>query len=158
MKRLNDRDSETMSLWLEILKTRVETGEPYIMFKDSVNKNNPLAYAMNNLDVSMTNICTEITLHTDERRDAVLAARKLKAEKLAEEALDIADQADETSNSGVNKARLQVDTRKWMASKLDPENYGDTAKTQVNISLGDLHLQALKHMGKADVILENNGT
>ena len=60
--------------------------------------------------------------HTDERRDAVLAARKLKAEKLAEEALDIADQADETSNSGVNKARLQVDTRKWMASKLDPEN------------------------------------
>ena len=47
-----------------------------------------------------------------------------------------------------------------MASKLDPENYGDTAKTQVNISLGDLHLQALKHMGKADVVvetLENNG-
>ena len=98
--------------------------------------------------------------HTDERRDAVLAARKLKAEKLAEEALEIADEADETSNSGVNKARLQVDTRKWMASKLDPENYGDTAKTQVNISLGDLHLQALKHMGKVEVVetLENNGS
>jgi hypothetical protein len=96
--------------------------------------------------------------HTDERRDAVLKARKLKAEKLAEEALEIADEADETSNSGVNKARLQVDTRKWMASKLDPENYGDTAKTQVNISLGDLHLQALKHMGKVEVVttLENN--
>jgi hypothetical protein len=44
-----------------------------------------------------------------------------------------------------------------MASKLDPENYGDTAKTQVNISLGDLHLQALKHMGKVEPItLENN--
>jgi hypothetical protein len=97
--------------------------------------------------------------HTDERRDAVLKARKLKAEKLAEEALEIADEADETSNSGVNKARLQVDTRKWMASKLDPENYGDTAKTQVNISLGDLHLQALKHMGKVQEVttLENNG-
>ena len=53
---------EAMSLWLDILKTRVETGEPYIMFKDNVNKNNPLAYAMNNLDVTMTNICTEITL------------------------------------------------------------------------------------------------
>jgi hypothetical protein len=47
-----------------------------------------------------------------------------------------------------------------MASKLDPENYGDTAKTQVNISLGDLHLQALKHMGKVEEIttLENNGS
>ncbi len=43
MKRLNDRDSEAMSLWLEILKSRVETGEPYIMFKDNVNKDNPLA-------------------------------------------------------------------------------------------------------------------
>jgi hypothetical protein len=94
--------------------------------------------------------------HTEERRTAVINARKLKAEKLAEEALEIADQVDESSNSGVNKARLQVDTRKWMASKLDPENYGDTAKTQVNINLGDLHLQALKHM-KAEVItLENN--
>ncbi len=52
MKRLNDRDSEAMSLWLEILKSRVETGEPYIMFKDNINKDNPLAYRMNNLDVS----------------------------------------------------------------------------------------------------------
>jgi len=57
MRRLGERDSEAMSVWLEILKTRVETGEPYIMFKDNVNKANPLAYAMNNLDVSMTNIC-----------------------------------------------------------------------------------------------------
>jgi hypothetical protein len=95
--------------------------------------------------------------HTEERRVAVLNARKLKAEKLAEEALEIADQSDETSNSGVNKARLQVDTRKWLAGKLDPEAYGDTAKTQVNISMGDLHLQALKHMGKVEVVtLENN--
>ena len=54
------------NLWLEILKARVETGEPYIMFKDNVNKDNPMAYLMNNLDVSMTNICSEITLHTDE--------------------------------------------------------------------------------------------
>ena len=93
---------------------------------------------------------------TEERRTAVINARKLKAEKLAEEALDIADQVDESSNSGVNKARLQVDTRKWLAGKLDPEAYGDTSKTQVNINMGDLHLQALKHL-KAEVItLENN--
>lgn len=32
MRRLGERDSEAMSTWLEILKTRVETGEPYIMF------------------------------------------------------------------------------------------------------------------------------
>jgi hypothetical protein len=89
---------------------------------------------------------------TEERKEAVLRARKLKAEKLAEDALDIADNADESSNGGVNKARLQVDTRKWMASKLDPDQYGDKQGPAVNISIGDLHLTALKQMNKAEVI------
>jgi lipopolysaccharide biosynthesis regulator YciM len=95
---------------------------------------------------------------TEERKNAVLAARKLKAEKLAEDAMDIADFADGSSSAAVNKARLQVDTRKWMASKLDPEGYGDKSM-EVNISVGDLHLQALKHMGKAieaTEVIENN--
>ena len=89
---------------------------------------------------------------TEERKEAVLRARKLKAEKLAEEALDIADQADETSIGGVNKARLQVETRKWMASKLNPDDFGDKSGPQVNISIGDLHLQALKQINRGEVI------
>ena len=40
----------------------METGEPYIMFKDNVNNANPPAYKKNNLEVTMTNICSEITL------------------------------------------------------------------------------------------------
>ena len=66
MRKLESRDQEVMALWAEILKSRMETGEPYIMYKDNVNKNNPISYMMNNLEVSMTNICTEITLFTDE--------------------------------------------------------------------------------------------
>jgi len=84
MRSLQDRDSEAMSLWLDILKTRVETGEPYIMFKDNVNKNNPLAYAMNNLDVTMTNICTEITLHTDEEHSFICCLSSLNLAKYDE--------------------------------------------------------------------------
>ena len=84
MRKLNDRDEESMSLWLEILKARVETGEPYIMFKDNVNKDNPLAYAMNNLDVSMTNICTEITLHTDEEHSFICCLSSLNLAKYDE--------------------------------------------------------------------------
>jgi ribonucleoside-diphosphate reductase alpha chain len=84
MKRLYDRDSEAMTLWLEILKTRVETGEPYIMFKDNVNKDNPLAYRMNNLNVSMTNICTEITLHTDEEHSFICCLSSLNLAKYDE--------------------------------------------------------------------------
>ena len=84
MRRLQDRDGDAMETWLEILKTRVETGEPYIMFKDNVNKNNPLAYAMNNLDVSMTNICTEITLHTDEEHSFICCLSSLNLAKYDE--------------------------------------------------------------------------
>ena len=84
MRRLGERDSEAMSTWLEILKTRVETGEPYIMFKDNVNKANPLAYAMNNLDVSMTNICTEITLHTDEEHSFICCLSSINLAKYDE--------------------------------------------------------------------------
>jgi ribonucleoside-diphosphate reductase alpha chain len=71
MQRLERRDPEAIELWLEILKSRVETGEPYLMFKDNVNKDNPQAYIKNNLEVSMTNICTEITLHTDEEHSFI---------------------------------------------------------------------------------------
>ena len=84
MRKLNDRDENAMKLWLEILKARVETGEPYIMFKDNVNKDNPLAYAMNNLDVSMTNICTEITLHTDEEHSFICCLSSLNLAKYDE--------------------------------------------------------------------------
>ena len=71
MQKLEHRDPDAMELWIKILKSRMETGEPYIMFGDTVNNNNPLAYKKNNLDVSMTNICSEITLHTDEEHSFI---------------------------------------------------------------------------------------
>lgn len=66
MNKLEEKDPKALKLWGEILKTRLETGEPYIMFEDNVNNTNPQAYKNNNLHVSMTNICTEIALYTDE--------------------------------------------------------------------------------------------
>ena len=39
MNKLEDRDPKSLKLWGEILKTRLETGEPYIMFEDNVNNN-----------------------------------------------------------------------------------------------------------------------
>ena len=84
MRKLSDRDETAMSIWLEILKSRMETGEPYIMFEDNVNKDNPLAYMMNNLKVSMTNICTEITLHTDEEHSFICCLSSLNLAKYDE--------------------------------------------------------------------------
>jgi ribonucleoside-diphosphate reductase alpha chain len=66
MDKLENKDPKALKLWGEILKTRLETGEPYIMYGDNVNNANPEAYKKNNLNVSMTNICSEISLYTDE--------------------------------------------------------------------------------------------
>ena len=66
MDRLENKEPKAQKLWGEILKTRLETGQPYIMFKDNINNANPEAYKKNNLQVTMTNICTEIALYTDE--------------------------------------------------------------------------------------------
>jgi ribonucleoside-diphosphate reductase alpha chain len=65
MNKLEDRDPHSLKVWGEILRTRLETGEPYIMFKDNVNKANPEGYKKLNLEVTMTNICSEIVLYTD---------------------------------------------------------------------------------------------
>jgi ribonucleoside-diphosphate reductase alpha chain len=65
MNKLEDKEPRALRLWGDILKTRLETGEPYIMFEDNVNNANPEAYKKNNLHVSMTNICSEIALYTD---------------------------------------------------------------------------------------------
>lgn len=66
MDDLENKDPKSLKLWGEILKTRLETGEPYLMFEDNINNTNPEAYKKNNLQVSMTNICSEIALYTDE--------------------------------------------------------------------------------------------
>ena len=84
MRKLEARDQVAMERWTKILKARMETGEPYIMFKDNVNKANPISYLMNNLDVSMTNICTEITLHTDEEHSFICCLSSLNLAKYDE--------------------------------------------------------------------------
>lgn len=65
MQEMLAGDQEKRNLWQEILKTRVETGEPYIMFTDNVNNNLPEAYRRKGLKVSTSNICTEIVQWTD---------------------------------------------------------------------------------------------
>ena len=84
MRKLESRDPETLSTWATVLKSRMETGEPYIMYKDNVNKDNPIAYRLNNLDVSMTNICSEITLFTEEWHSFICCLSSLNLAKYEE--------------------------------------------------------------------------
>lgn len=57
MHKVINGDTESRLKWTELMKTRIETGEPYIMYADTVNRNSPKAYKDKGLKVSATNIC-----------------------------------------------------------------------------------------------------
>ena len=84
MRKLEQGDPESRNKWSKLLRKRKATGEPYIMFKGNVNKANPPAYKQNGLKVHMTNICSEITLHTDENHSFVCCLSSLNLAKYEE--------------------------------------------------------------------------
>ena len=71
MQRIESGDKEARKRWSALLRKRKATGEPYVMYKGNINRANPDAYKQNGLKVYMTNICSEITLHTDENHSFV---------------------------------------------------------------------------------------
>jgi len=84
MKKLEEGDSEVRRKWGKLLQKRKATGEPYIMYKGNVNKANPEMYKKNGLKVHMTNICSEIVLHTDEQHSFVCCLSSLNLAKYDE--------------------------------------------------------------------------
>ena len=84
MRRLEAGDKEARRKWSKLLQKRKATGEPYILFKGNTNKANPEAYKQNGLKVHMTNICSEITLHTDESHSFVCCLSSVNLDRYDE--------------------------------------------------------------------------
>ena len=84
MRKLEQGDAEARTRWSKLLRKRKATGEPYILFKGNTNKANPKAYKDNGLKVHMTNICSEITLHTDENHSFVCCLSSVNLAKYEE--------------------------------------------------------------------------
>ncbi len=73
------------SLWIRLLTSRIETGEPYIIFGDHVNRAMPEHHKLSGLTVKMSNLCSEITLptgidHRGRDRTAVCCLSSLNLE------------------------------------------------------------------------------
>ena len=58
------RSISARNLWMRILTARVETGEPYLIFSDHVNRARPEHHKLAGLEVKTSNLCSEITLPT----------------------------------------------------------------------------------------------
>jgi ribonucleoside-diphosphate reductase alpha chain len=79
------RKISARALWIRLLTCRVETGEPYFIYIDHVNKAIPEHHKLANLEVKMSNLCSEITLPTGidkdgEQRTAVCCLCSLNLE------------------------------------------------------------------------------
>ena len=72
------------TLWVKLIQNRVETGEPYIMFGDTVDEAVPEFQKKLGLKVHQSNLCSEITLPTDKDRTAVCCLSSVNLEEYDE--------------------------------------------------------------------------
>ncbi len=107
------------------------------------------------LDISRSQLYNQIRHAVPDHRLRLEEARRLRADTYADEAREIADgnmlDADgNISGAAVSRARLRVDTRKWLAAVDNPEKYGkqDAAQVNVNLTVNQLHLDALRHFNQ----------
>ena len=84
MRNVLEGDVESRKRYAAVQRKRRQTGQPYIMYRGNVNKQNPEAYKKNGLKVFMTNICSEIVLHTDENHSFVCCLSSLNLSKYDE--------------------------------------------------------------------------
>ena len=77
------------SLWIRMLTARIETGEPYLVYKDTVNNLRPEQQKLAGLEIKTSNLCSEITLptgidHHGKNRTAVCCLSSVNIEKFFE--------------------------------------------------------------------------
>jgi len=83
------REVDARSLWQKILEIRLQTGEPYLIFADTVNRAMPQHQRELGLSVRQSNLCSEIVLHTGKdhlgaERTAVCCLSSVNAETFLE--------------------------------------------------------------------------
>jgi len=116
------------NLWIRLLTARIETGEPYIIFIDTVNRLIPQHHKLAGLNVKTSNLCSEITLPTGVDKDgrdrtAVCCLSSMNLEKYDEWKddkniiNDIMRFLDNVLSDFINRAPEQFKDAKYSAEK-----------------------------------------
>ena len=77
-------DVKKQELFGEVLKTRLQSGSPYLIYIDNANRQNPQCYTDRGLSVKTSNLCSEIFLHTDENHTFVCVLSSLNLSRYDE--------------------------------------------------------------------------
>tara|TARA_Y100000592_G_scaffold2145_1_gene3327 strand:- start:1914 stop:3665 length:1752 start_codon:yes stop_codon:yes gene_type:complete len=135
------------TLWIKLLETRVATGEPYVMFGDTVQRGLPKELKAKGLKVHQSNLCSEITLPTAEDRTAVCCLSSLNLEYFDEWSKDemfiedIVRMLDNTLDSFIKSAPSTM----WRAVK--------SAQSERSIGLGTMGFHS--YLQKVGIALQS---
>ncbi len=135
------------TLWIKLMETRMQTGEPYLMFIDTVNKHLPKELKAKGLKVNHSNLCSEITLPTADDRTAVCCLSSLNLEYFDEWSQDemfiedIMRMLDNTLTSFIKSAPSSM----WRASK--------SAESERSIGLGTMGFHS--YLQKNNIALQS---
>jgi len=77
MHKVMSGDEQCKKVWAKALEMNLKVGSPYFIFIDNINKLNPQSYLNHGLKVSSSNLCSEITLYTDENHSFVCCLSSL---------------------------------------------------------------------------------
>ncbi|PHR59720.1 MAG: ribonucleotide-diphosphate reductase subunit alpha [Robiginitomaculum sp.] len=163
------RQVDARALWQKILELRIQTGEPYIIFSDTVNRAMPRHQRDLGLSVKQSNLCAEIMLHTGpdhlgKERTAVCCLSSLNAEKFLEWRgdkrfiEDIYRFLDNVLESFIQGAPSEMDRAKYAAERERSVGLGlmgfHTFLQQQNVAFESApakswNLQIFKHIRRA---------
>jgi len=110
-------------LWQQILELRMHTGEPYIHYIDTSNRLMPQWLKDKGLKIHQSNLCSEITLPTDEKRTAVCCLSSLNLETYDEWKdnplflRDVAEMLDNVLTFFINNAPDSISRASYSAER-----------------------------------------
>ena len=102
-------------------------------------------------DIPSQTIIDWMNKNTNDLSVVYISAREDRADRIAREIIELADNVDGRDNAQVQKARLQTDVRKWYLSHILPEKYGDLQRLEVTGKNGGaIGIQAVGAVAIAD--------
>lgn len=128
------KEIDATAMWRKILSMRAETGEPYILFIDTVNKHLPPHHQEKGLQVRQSNLCTEIVLPTDNDRTAVCCLASINLEKWDE----YVDQIEDVCYAAVKGLDNNLETFCEMADKKEYKKAIYSVQSERSIGFGTM--------------------
>lgn len=126
------KELDAVTMWRKILTMRAETGEPYMLFLDTVNRAVPPHHREKGLFVNQSNLCAEIVLPTSAERTAICCLSALNLERYDE----WQDQFAEVVDIAMRGLDNNLETFIEMADPVEFKKAVFSAKSERSVGLG----------------------